>query len=79
MMNQYIVQKQIEYSPCEHPMCDQLHRRFMQPTIHGGSFHETKTTWWIVVDTQTGMQAHNAKSQKECKQMADRLNVQVGA
>lgn len=76
-MSRYVVQKDIEYSPCEHPMCDQLHRRFMERTLHGGWFHEIKTTWWIVVDTQTGSQAHNAKSNKECKQMANRMNAAI--
>ena len=70
----YVVEKEIQESPCEHPLCDQLHKRFMQRGLSDVWFHETKTIWWLVVDTETGNQVHNASSKKECVQLAQWLN-----
>ena len=65
-MARYIVEKEIELSPCEHPLCDQLHQRFMIMGIHGVRFHETKRVEWLVVDSETDSQVYNSSSTKHC-------------
>lgn len=75
----FVLEKETELSPCEHPLCEQLHRRFMTANTRGERIvHEIKTTWWLVVDSKTGNQMHNARTRKECKLTADRLNQRQG-
>ena len=62
----YVIEKDIMESPCDHPMCDQLHKRFMQRGWNDTMYHETKTVWWVVIDTTTQMQVHNASTKREC-------------
>lgn len=71
MTNDYVIEKEIQESPCEHPMCEHFHRQYMQRGINDVWFHETKTTWWIVIDTATGEQAFNASTRTECRQFVD--------
>jgi hypothetical protein len=73
-MARYIVEKEIEESPCEHPLCDQLHDRFMQKSDDHLSFHMTKRVEWLVIDTETGNQVYNASLKKHCVWEAARLN-----
>lgn len=66
MNSTYRIEKEIQESPCEHPECEKFHQRFMQKGINNDWFHETKTTWWVVVEIATGDQAFNASTKKEC-------------
>jgi len=76
-MSKYIVEKDIQESPCEHPLCDRLHKRFMQRGFNDVWFHETKSVWWLVIDSETGDQVHNAEGKKECVQHAKWLNSKI--
>jgi hypothetical protein len=73
---QYIVVKEEYKSPCEHPLCDQLHRRFFNERNDdtGETWHETKQTYWSVIDTHRGLQAHWGTTKKECVREAEYLN-----
>jgi hypothetical protein len=66
MNSLYRIEKEIQESPCEHPECERFHQRFMQRGVNGDLYHETKTVWWVVVETATGDQAYNASTKSEC-------------
>ena len=52
-MNHYVIEKQeYEGAPCDHPLCDQLHRRFMVDGVHYRHVRE-----WVIVDTRTDQRA----------------------
>ena len=70
----FIVEKEIQESPCEHPECERFHQRFMEKGFRDERFHMTKRTWWLVIDTRTGNQADNGATRKEVKRSADVLN-----
>jgi len=75
----FVLEKEIELSPCEHPLCEQLHRRFMTADLKGErTVHEIKSRWWLVIDSKTGDQVYNAQSMKDCKREADKLNQKQG-
>ena len=76
MEHRYIVVKSEYNSPCEHPLCDQLHRRFFNERNNdtGEEWHETKQTQWLVIDTHTDKQEHYASTKKECVREANYLN-----
>ena len=70
----FIVEKEIEEAPCEHPDCERFHQRFMEKDFNDVWFHMTKRTWWLVIDTRTGNQADNGATRKMMKMSADFLN-----
>ena len=70
----YVVEKDIVETPCEHPLCDRLHKRFMQRGQNDVWFHDTKRVEWIVVDTETGNQVYNSSTKKECDSEAKYRN-----
>jgi len=71
----YIVTKEEYRSPCEHPLCDRLHRRFFERNDDTGeTWHETKQTYWAVIDTHQGFQEHWGTTKKECIREAEYLN-----
>lgn len=72
----FIVQKEIEEAPCEHPECERFHQRFMERGHNDVRFHMTKKTWWLVIDTRTNSQVYNAATKKHCVWEADKLNRQ---
>jgi len=44
-------------SPCDHPLCEQLHRRFMERSITGAMFHDKMNTMFVIIDTETDERA----------------------
>lgn len=36
-------------SPCEHPLCDRLHQRFMHTNEYGDRFHLKTNRQWIIL------------------------------
>lgn len=46
----YTVERQENYTECEHPLCDQLHQRFFVQDGHGGAVHEVRYYYWVVWD-----------------------------
>ena len=75
-MSRYILEKEIEEAPCEHPDCERFHQRFMEKGHNDIQFHMTKRVEWLVVDSETGNQVYNASLKKYCVMEADRLNNQ---
>lgn len=68
-ITRYTVERDGHEVPCEHPMCWQLHQRFMQRMPHGQTFyddsagkhvdryHMSKRTYWLIIDSETGQRA----------------------
>ena len=74
-MERYEVQWCSIETPCEHPKCEQLHRRFFnERDTRGKQFHMLYRMEWIVVDLNSGMQEFTSNSKRECTKVAKRLN-----
>lgn len=76
-MPRYIVEKDIQEVPCEHPDCERFHQRFMVRNERNDvRYHDTKRVEWIVVDSETDSQVYNSLLKKDCVREAERLNNQ---
>lgn len=74
-MLRYLIHTEDFEIPCEHPKCEQLHRRFFNcKDMKGNSFHMLYRKEWIVVDMETGFQEFTSRSKMECFRRAKRLN-----
>jgi len=43
--------------PCDHPMCDRFHQRFMYDAGNGVRWHDKKRVNWLIIDTTTDQRA----------------------
>lgn len=60
--------------PCDHPLCERLHRnrrRFLWVTdTLGNSWHEVKRRGWHVIDAETGERSHAVPDEYETRREA---------